>query len=102
MTFYRPEKLFAITRGWLPAVAIESPALTNLFLRGLGGPEMESALLRRGITHVYFESLPVPTGFPLDVEPLASHLRNRLPLWRENGFEIYALFSRKKRKGKKE
>ncbi|MFP6871790.1 MAG: hypothetical protein VCE91_21110 [Nitrospinota bacterium] len=101
MTFYRPEKLFAVTRGWLPAVAIESPALTNLFLRRLGGPEMERALLRKGITHVNYESLPVPTGFPLDVEPLASHLRNRPPLWREDGIEIYALFSSERRKGKK-
>ena len=96
MTFYRPEKLFAVTRGWLPVVAIESPALTALFLRESDGPKVERALLRMGITHVYFGSPLVPPGFPLDARPFASHLRKRPPLWRESGIEMYALSSGKK------
>jgi hypothetical protein len=96
MTFYRPEKLFAVTRGWLPVVAIESPALTALFLRESDGPKVERALLKMGITHVYFGSPLVPPGFPLDARPFASHLRKRPPLWRESGIEMYALSSGKK------
>lgn len=99
MTFYRPERLFAVTRGWLPVVAVESPSLASLFLRESDGPEIERALFKRGITHVYFGSPIVPPGFPLDARPLASHLRNRPPLWRESGIEMYALSSGKMRKG---
>lgn len=73
-------------------VAIEDPELAALFAREKDPAGLESALAARGLTHLYFESATrVPAGFPLDPAPLATHLRRRTPLWREGGFEMYAL-----------
>ncbi len=92
LTFYRSERLFAFTKGWRPAVAVESPELMTLFLRGLGGPEMEKALVQKGFTHIYFEwPPPRMPGFPIDIAPLTAHLRGRNPLFRAVGFEMYAI-----------
>lgn len=95
LTFYRPEKLFAVSKGWFPTTVIESPEMARLFARRLSGPELERALAGRGITHVYFESrTPVPAKFPLRPDELVAHLRGRPPVMRADGFEMYALRSR--------
>lgn len=92
LTFYRPERLAAFSAGFRPAVAVEDPAAAALFARVKDPARLEEALAARGITHVYFESRsPVPPGFPLDPAPLVARLRGRPPLWREGGFEMYAL-----------
>ncbi len=92
LTFYLPERLFALSLGWRPVVAVEDPAIAPLFARGGEGAALEEALRARGITHVYFESrIPVPEKFPIQPQAFVEHLRRRAPLWRAEGFEMYAL-----------
>ena len=96
LTIYKPERLFAVSRGWFPVVAVESPELMGLFLRGGSGPDLEKELEGRGFTHVYFASVhPGPPGIPASADALIASLRKSSPLWRESGFEMYALGRRR-------
>ena len=92
LTIYKPERLFAVSKGWFPVVAVESPELRGLFLRGGSGPDLEKELKGRGFTHIYFASVhPDLPGIPAAADALIASLRKSSPLWRESGFEIYAL-----------
>ncbi|MDP6367770.1 MAG: hypothetical protein QF787_16790, partial [Nitrospinota bacterium] len=92
LTFYRPERLFAVSEGWRPVIAAESPEMMRLFRRGPSGVVVERELRRRGITHVYFEwPPPQMPNFPFDPGPLTAHLRRRAPLLRVAGYEMYSL-----------
>ncbi|MEE9275592.1 MAG: hypothetical protein V3V62_09830 [bacterium] len=92
LTFYRPERLFALTGGWRPAVAIESPELARLFAGERRGEVLEARLAGLGFTHVYFESKGwVLPNFPFRPGGLVARLRGRAPLWKAHGFEIYAI-----------
>ena len=86
-------------RGWFPVVAIKSPDVARLFTQNLSGAGLEQALVRRGITHVYFETnMPVPSDYPLQPKEFVAHLRRRAPMMRADGFEMYALESSENRK----
>jgi hypothetical protein len=90
LTFYRSEFFLALTRGWFPIIAIESPEMAHLFMQNLSGPDLENALAKRGITHIYFETkTPVPLDFPLQPSALIERLRNRSPMMTSDGFEMY-------------
>ncbi|MEK6709911.1 MAG: hypothetical protein AABZ64_04960, partial [Nitrospinota bacterium] len=92
LTFYRPERLVALSAGVRPVVAVEDPEVAALFERQADPAALEKALAARGFTHVYFESQsPALPGFPLKTDPLVARLRERSPLWRSEGFEIHAL-----------
>ncbi len=99
LTFHRPEVFLALTRGWFPVVAIKSPDVARLFTQNLSGAGLEKALVRRGITHVYFETkMPVPSDYPLQPLGFVAYLRGRSPVMRADGFEMYALAGSKDRK----
>jgi hypothetical protein len=89
LTIYKPERLFAVSKGWFPVVAVESPELMRLLLRG---GNLEKELESRGFTHVYFAAKHSgPQGVPASADALISSLRKSPPLWREGGYEMYAL-----------
>jgi hypothetical protein len=91
MTFYRPERLYALSGGWNPVVAFQSPSFVQLFTQEKSGAQVEESLAKKGITHFYFETNPEEIEFSAYYERLVAHLRLRGPLWRMAGYEMYAI-----------
>ena len=91
MTFYRPERLYTLGQGWNPVVALHSPSFVRLFALCKGAAQLEKVLAKRGITHFYFETDPEEPEFSVYYDQLVARLKERKPLWRAAGYEMYSL-----------
>ncbi len=76
MTFYRPERLYALGQGWDPVVALHSPSFVRLFAQSKGAAQLEKVLAKRGITHFYFETDPEEPEFSVYYDQLVAGSRS--------------------------